>query len=246
MRPQPRKEIPMRYRIITISLSVILAALILPVSIADTLVQETPPGFPAVGETFIFGRYEQDNDPNNGMEPIEWRVLAIEDNAALLISEYNLDAMAYDEKTYNSAITWEACSLRRWLNDNFLSTAFTKEEQGSILLSAIKNENNSYYGTDGGSDTEDRIFLLSIAETEKYFPVYGAGKAISTAYARAHGAYIVDASGTTGWWLRSPGFHTDSVAAMTPGGQLGYIGFFAWAPNVALRPALRLDLKTIR
>ena len=77
-----------------------------------------PPPSDNVGETIVFGAYEQDNDTSNGAEPIEWSVLAKEDDRILVISQYALDCQPYNKK--NESVIWETCSLRSWLNDIFL------------------------------------------------------------------------------------------------------------------------------
>ena len=84
-----------------------------------------------------FGHYEQDNNPGNGPEPIEWLVLDIQDGKALLLSKYGLEAKAYNTKFVD--ITWENCTLRTWLNGEFLAKAFSAEEQSAILLTEVDN-----------------------------------------------------------------------------------------------------------
>ena len=45
-----------------------------------------------------FGHYEQDGDPDNGPEPIEWIVLTQFGNHALLLSRDCLDAQYFNDK----------------------------------------------------------------------------------------------------------------------------------------------------
>lgn len=75
-----------------------------------------------VGQRVRMGTYEQDNNTRNGRESIEWRILAIEGDQALLISEYGLDCQLYHYT--NTSMTWENCSLRSWLNGSFMYSAF--------------------------------------------------------------------------------------------------------------------------
>ncbi len=228
----------MRYRIVAIVLSVILSALILPVSGADPIVPETGSGFPAVGETFMFGHYEQDGNWANGREPIAWRVLAVEGDAALLISQFILDAKAYNDKSMD--ITWENCTLRRWLNDSFLINAFSEAEQRAILTSPVTNGDNPEFAIGGGADTKDRVFLLSIAEAENYFSSDNDRKVKNTAYAQAQGSGGMD--DITNWWLRSPGQQADHAVSVSSG-FIHVSGYFVFTGNNGVRPALRLDLK---
>ena len=93
----------------------------------------------------------------------------------MLISEYALDCKPYDEN--GESVTWETCSLRQWLNSVFLDTAFTEEEKEMIQVSQLKNEGNPEYGIECESAiedaaeeiTEDKEFLLSIQEAQRYF-----------------------------------------------------------------------------
>lgn len=117
----------------------------------------------AVGDIVYFGSYEQDNDLENGTEPVEWYVLDKTDGEATLLAVYLLDC-----KSYNGA-TWENCTLRSWLNDEFYNTAFSMEEQAVIVDAKVVNENNPLYNTEGGNDTADKVWLLSLGEIEKYF-----------------------------------------------------------------------------
>jgi hypothetical protein len=95
---------------------------------AEALTTDTKTVAPDVqtGGYVTFGSYEQDNDLSNGKEDIEWLVLARENNKALLISRYSLDNQPYSEHT--EEVPWENCSLRKWLNDNFLNEAFSSDE----------------------------------------------------------------------------------------------------------------------
>ena len=119
------------------------------------------------GGYVVFGAYEQDDDLMNGPEPIEWEVLDVNEKGTLLISRYVLDAQAYNEELVD--ITWAECTLRQWMNDDFLNSAFTTAEQEYINEVTIPNPDSSTWGTPGGEDTTDRIFALSTDEVEYYY-----------------------------------------------------------------------------
>lgn len=53
---------------------------------------------PKLGSIVTFGQYEQDNDPENGPEPIEWFVVNLDkgNHRVLLLSRYVLDAYPYN------------------------------------------------------------------------------------------------------------------------------------------------------
>lgn len=170
-----------------------------------------------VGEYVIYGTYEQDNDTTDA-EPIEWRVLTIEDGKALLVSKYALTGKPY-HTTYED-VTWEDCTLRDWLNKEFYQEAFSKKERKGIVKTKIENKDNAEYGTKGGNDTEDSVFLLSTEEAKAYFAEdiefdYDWTEnvdrgAVATAYAIAQGVYTNDDEeqylGNCCWWLRDMGY----------------------------------------
>lgn len=119
------------------------------------------------GNYVIFGSYEQDGDPDNGPEPIEWDVIDENDGEMLLISHYILDSKPYN--TEQTDVTWETCTLRSWLNNDFYNTAFSAGEQNMIITTTLSNNDNAYFGTAGGNDTEDKVFILSLDEVMDYY-----------------------------------------------------------------------------
>ena len=86
------------------------------------------------GQYVKFGHYPQ-TAAGNDNTPIEWLVLAVQGNRALLLSRYELDAKPYN--TLKTGVTWETCTLRTWLNGEFLNKAFTAEEKTGIQTRAI-------------------------------------------------------------------------------------------------------------
>lgn len=154
-----------------------------------------------VGDVVRFGSYEQNGSTFDGKEDIEWRVLAIEDNRVLLISEYILDCQPYNEE--KTDVTWADCTLRSWLNEDFLNAAFAEDEQYWIQTTTVEAEINPQYGVNAGSNTQDKVFLLSFSEVYSYFDSESDRKAEVTAYVKAEGAKT--ASGFGVWWLRTPG-----------------------------------------
>ena len=124
----------------------------------------------AAGDVITIGTYEQDGNLSNGAEPIEWQVLGKNsDNSYVLMSQYAIDAMEYNVE--NVEVTWETCTLRQWLNGEFYQTAFTDDERGLIQLTTLENADNPVYGyyTEGGNDTQDYVYLLSLDDVEKYY-----------------------------------------------------------------------------
>lgn len=200
-----------------------------------------------VGEHYIFGTYEQDNDESNGAEDIEWRVLALEDGKALLITEKLIDCKPYHETFTN--VTWETCTLRAWLNDDFLHEAFSDKEQHKIATVTNQNpdryehdENGYEFHTDGGNDTQDKIFVLNLDEAEQYFSSDQDRLSVATPYAKAKGAYTLPPREGSCWWLRSPGDNGWSTAEVEYSGVVNVYGLNVYDDKVAIRPALWLEL----
>ena len=199
-----------------------------------------------VGDTYTFGAYEQDNSTSNGKEAIEWTVLDKDGMSLLLISKQALDCQQYN--TSYTDVTWESCSLRKWMNGTFLNKAFNAEEQAQIQNTTVSADKNPEYNTNPGNATTDKVFLLSINEVEKYFNSDEARKCAPTAYAKAQGAYTSDsyktASGaaTCWWWLRSPGFTQSCAASVRYDGSVNYRGYDVDYYNGAVRPALWINL----
>lgn len=190
------------------------------------------------GNTVLFGSYEQDGDEGNGAEAIEWIVLDKEDGKLLLLSKYVLDARGYAGAWYN--VTWEDSNLRFWLNESFYKNAFTETEQDQILQTQVLNENNPEYGTKGGNDTIDHIFLLSLDEVDRYLSNYLVRMAKGTAYALDSNLWTW--IGAAYWWLRSPGYSSISAALVLLNGAVYGNGLSVNYTDIGVRPALWVSI----
>ncbi len=221
------------------------------------LVTPTPQPQLEVGSYVTFGHYEQDADHGNGPEPIEWLVLDYEanNNRALLLSRYGLDVKPYNEEYTD--ITWGKCTLRTWLNKDFMNKAFGNSEQNAILTTAVDNSKSQGYSgwsTDGGNNTQDKIFLLSYAEANRYFGVTyndnnnAKSRVAPTAYAIKQRAYTSGTAKTADgqvagwWWLRSPGRNPYYAAYVNYFGSLSrdYVS----GVSTCVRPALWVNLNS--
>ena len=147
-----------------------------------------------VGDIFVFGSYEQDNDLSNGKEPIEWIVLDKKDNNILCISDKALECRQYND-TYSS-VRWENCELRKWLNDTFVDNAFSIEER-AILITENHEKNNQNYNTVAC----DEVFLLTSTEVKKYFPLDIEKQCKPTNYTIAQGAFADNENNNCRWWI---------------------------------------------
>ena len=202
--------------------------------------QQTNSEAVAVGDVVRFGRYEQDNNRSNGAEGIEWIVLDVQGEKALLLSCYGLDCKTYYKS--QTPVTWETSDLRTWLNGDFYTAAFNGDEQGRILTAKVTADRNPEYNTDAGNETEDKVFLLSATEADRYLTEEMA-KCQATAYTLAEGG----SSGKNGyswWFLRTPGSEQKMVMIIKTDGTMNTGGAVPDGKGASgvNRPALWLDL----
>ena len=222
------------------------------------------------GEVTLDGiRYYKINGKFYGGDPIKWRVLSTDGNTALLLSDVALDYKPYHSS--RTSVTWEKSTIRSWLNgydstsnsaganysiNNFIDTAFTGAEQAAIRNTDVKNENSISYGTNGGNDTIDKLFLLSESETGVTDEAAGYGfvknqgtydearRCQSSAYAKAVGLPGSTSAGYEGnvvWWLRSPGNYTNYARDVNNNGQVDNDNV---GNSYGVRVALNLDLSS--
>lgn len=208
----------------------------------------------AVGNYVTFGRYPQ-TKAGKDKTPIEWLVLARDGSKALLISRYGLDAQPYN--TTNSEVTWETCTLRTWLNSTFYNKAFSSAEQAAILTTNVDNSKYQCYSgwsTNGGNNTQDKVFLLSYAEANKYFDVTHdnssntKSRVAPTAYAIAQGAWTSSSDKTADrtyagcWWMRSPGGRQIYAAVVDSD---GWLRNRVNGDSGSVRPALWVNIEKV-
>jgi hypothetical protein len=98
-----------------------------------------------------------------------WRVLDLQEGKALLLCEKVIEQRAYNSSggEAKKGNTWAECGLRDYLNSSFYNSLGQDKTQVAEML--VVNYDNLWYGTAGGEDTSDRIFLLSIEEADRYF-----------------------------------------------------------------------------
>lgn len=190
-----------------------------------------------VGSIVTFGTYTEESDTLEKSK-IDWRVLAKEDDRILVISDRIIDAMPYHNVSQMD-VTWETCSLRKWLNSAFINSAFNSAEKKLIIESEVLTEKASYSDTDPGNNTKDKIFLLSESEFEKY--LHSDGSCFATNYAtektaEGYSTYLYS------WWLRSPGASPDSASDVfisTSDVDSTYAAY----PHNGVRPAMWISIK---
>ena len=150
-----------------------------------------------IGDIIKFGNYN-------------WRVLYVQDNKALIITEHIIEQRPYNGDFTD--ITWENCTLRHYLNNEFLQK-FTHEQQSQIIETKNQTLNNQWYGTAGGNDTDDKVFLLSLKEVCSA-PYFGDSMAELQNLRKGEWGFS-DTNNqkriskfnncASWWWLRTPG-----------------------------------------
>lgn len=187
------------------------------------------------GDIIYLGQYEQDNDLNNGTEPIRWIVL--DPKTGLCVSRDVLDVMRFDGSTANYADS----EIRSWLNGTAYNQMFSNSEKTLIRDS----KNITYVDSEDFSDTTvsfvttDKVFLLSAQETLKY--TAELVNASGTAYAQTRGDIRTDT--TCNWWMRSAHTRGQISGATIAWGKIEYLQ--AWpvdSETVGVRPAIRLSM----
>ncbi|MCL2694167.1 MAG: DUF6273 domain-containing protein [Oscillospiraceae bacterium] len=218
-----------------------LASCILAIAVVFALIPTVSSAVTA-GEVIKFGNYD-------------WRVLEVKDGKALLLSDKVLEERSYHNT--DTDITWETSDIRAYLNDEFFNS-FSATEKARIAQVTNTNPDNPWFGTAGGEDTDDHVFLLSLDEVVLYF-----GDADELAkpegereewwgFSGAHAdkrivRCIVSScwchSETYGhqWWLRSPGGGSSDAAGVDDGGSVDVDGYIVNS-YLGVRPALWVNL----
>lgn len=182
-----------------------------------------------IGSSLSFGGYD-------------WRILDIQNDTALIITEYIIEQQPYNN--YAGGVTWAGCWLRKYLNGEFYNK-FTAAEQSRIIPVLNKNQDNQWYGSTGGEDTRDYIFLLSIEEVVcKYFG--DSSKNLENRSAKQRYWFqkkdknndkrrsTFDDGGIWWWWLRSPGRDNRRAVYIHGDGNIGIQGngTFRYSSNI--------------
>ena len=205
----------------------------------------------AMESNIYFGNYWQsvtsEDATEDNKEPVKWRVLA-NDGSLFVVSDKNLDCVEYNSSA--ETVTWEECTLRKWLNSKFLDKAFTAQEKNAVLESLVVNEDGAK-GSEAGADTYDKVYLLSIYEVidpELGFPTDwkdqgGTRVALNTEYTKSKRALTnPDMSGA--WWLRTPGDAKNAANVFNTGKVFvrgGNVNNFIFA----VRPAMNIDTSKV-
>lgn len=240
---------------------VALVAGVLVLGLAGCATQSAPVSDPAKGDNALLAytgaeaadeqSFEKVTFGSYQGQDISWLKLAEENGKTLLVSEYVLDAVPYDDSAEKyqwsvqsprpqKDVQWATSSVRTWLNGEFLNAAFSADEQGAIAATTLTDTKNNvpHTGKDAADssvhaaqETTDQVFLLSLAEAKKYFTNNAARLAHPTDYAASQGVYVGTASnadqpeGAAVWWLRSNGYYAGYASVVTDDGYVHGDGY---------------------
>lgn len=176
-----------------------------------------------VGEEIPFGTYNglHPAGVNNG-DRITWKVVSLQPGMAMLICSRSICVSTYHKSQDDT--NWSECTLRQWLNNDFVKQYFSQTESKRIVECTVTNSDNPLYKTPGGPQTTDKVFLLSISEAECLF---------SDDKSRSTGEY---------WWLRTPGIYPNYAVCVNKHGHIDTKGYFVFGnslcDDISIRPAM--------
>ena len=209
-------------------------------------------------DTVYFGKYWQNDTDCNGKadkkdekDPIRWRVLSVNGNDAFLMADQILDGRRYHD--WDVETTWENCSLRVWLNNEFLNDAFTGEEQDAIMITDVVNEDNPENRAEGGNNTFDKVYIPSFREAvnvaygfdENYGSRSLSRNVAYTDYTISHHTFPMDIGSPQaigGWWLRTPGYKNETAIDVGCYGSMVDLGGRPVDWYYGVRPVMHLNL----
>jgi hypothetical protein len=186
----------------------------------------------------------------------DWRVLDVQDGRALLLSDKVLELRPYHNTFTN--ITWAESDIREYLNGEFYDS-FSATDRARIAQITNTNADNPWFGTAGGEDTDDHVFLLSLDELVLYF-----GDADQLAKPEGEREYDWGFEGEHAdkrivkcidgscwchsehghkWLLRSPGDDCIYVALVDNNGDVSVYGVYVDFDFSGIRPALWVEMK---
>lgn len=167
----------------------------------------------------------------------EWLILSKEDGKALVTSR-RLVSNDYYEQEEDKDVTWETCSIRSYLNGDYLETNFSDKEKERILETSVHTANNpdpNYPNSLGGNDTMDKIFLLSYEEADGFF---------ADDSDRLAGLFGDQFFSNSCWWLRTPGcFNKSAITVFNDSGAISTYGSIAASYTYGIRPAMWYSLE---
>ena len=196
--------------------------------------EPTPRPTPEPTRYISFGSYSPLIMPDKSFD-LEWIILQEDDDKVLLLSDRIIETMPFqrNDSPFNDYHTyWQDCTLRKWLNDDFIHTAFTSEERKHILTSEIESFDLDGLMRKVTYTTEDKIFLLT---REEFFLLNSIDK----------GAWLLYKDESSDWWLRDASYSA-IICYITKGGipndaNDNYYDDMTAEKSCGVRPAMWVD-----
>lgn len=145
-----------------------------------------------------------------GRTVMPWKVLENKDGRLLLLSEYVLDCMPfedfYDPFYFSMSFDrtrWPYSSIRRHVNSEFYESLLSDEEKQNVVPVYISADDRLTFEKREDA-REDKMFFLSKQETEKYLKTQKSRLAPVTSFATRSMLYEKFETYAY-WWLRTPG-----------------------------------------
>lgn len=171
-----------------------------------------------VGDQLVFGKYK-------------WIVLDVHEDKALILTEDIIELRDYHNASTD--ITWKECELRKFLNSEFYSR-FSEDDRAKIIRTHNANVGNSWYQVDGGKDTMDYIFILSIDDVVRTY--FGDSRRLLDCPGKNqrywfqrkdennHKRRANYQHSSWWWWIRTPGKHSRVAVYIHGDGNIGIQG----------------------
>lgn len=196
-------------------------------------------------KTVTFGKYEQDGDVTNGMEPIEWFVLDEKDDKVLLISKKVIITIFF-HNFKNERVKWDKSILRLFLNMVFYEESFTDSERKAIVETKVINNYKNSFGHSMGIDTMDHIFVLNQEELMKYFKNDNERRAEGTKYGGTIGLSLYSTlpieenafMNASYYWVRDVGYSDNDVSCVNHDGSINIYGYQYETNGIGVRPCI--------
>ena len=185
------------------------------------------------GDKVVFGKYEQDNNLENGKEELTWIVAKIDNGKMLLVSEKIIDRMPFNDEYV--PISWEESTIRKWLNYNFVSSSFTAYEQNSIIKSEVDNSESC--DDVKNTTTIDKVFLLN---DDEYWDVRDYIRVSSYNIVTDYASEKDRSGDETDWWLRTPYSIDDNYGTFV---EFISSGSYPCGYRLGVRPAMWVEIK---
>lgn len=155
-----------------------------------------------------------------------WKVVDEDECKFMLMSIYGLPNMRFHDVRID-AVTWEMCSLRQYLNQEFFDQSFSKEEKCRI----VEVENIDYMASETETvvKTYDKVYIPSLDEIEHF------GIETKDLVCRS----IENNAVTCEWWLRTMGKSGKSAKVVDKNGDSERHKRLVYGiPKVGVRPVI--------